>query len=104
MNEQNVPQSYQPVLPQSTLAIISLIAGIGGFTFLPLIGSIVAIVTGYAARKETRAVPPTASGDGMATAGIVMGWVQVGLALVGICCFAVWFLFIAGAAISGNGQ
>ena len=104
MNEPNVPQSYQPVLPQSTLAIISLIAGIGGFTFLPLIGSIVAIVTGYAARKETRAVPPTASGDGMATAGIVIGWVQVGLAAVGICCFAIYFLFIAGAVISGNGQ
>ena len=104
MNEQNVPQSYQPVLPQSTLAIISLIAGIGGFTFLPLIGSIVAIATGYAARKETRAVPPAASGDGMATAGIVMGWVQVGLAAVGMCCFAIYFFFIAGAVISGNGQ
>ena len=104
MEEPNVPQTYPPVLPQSTLAIISLIAGIGGFTFLPLVGSIIAILTGYAARKETRAIPPTATGDGMATAGIGMGWVQVGLAVVGICCFAAWFLFIAGAAISGNGQ
>ena len=104
MNQNNVPQSYQPVLPSSTMAIVSLIAGIAGFSFLPLVGSIVAIVTGYAARKETRAVPPTASGDGMATAGIVMGWIQVGLAAVGICCFAFYFLFIAGAVISGNGQ
>ena len=104
MEEPIVPQSYPPVLPQSTLAIISLIAGIGGFTFLPLVGSIIAILTGYAARKETRAVPPIATGDGMATAGIVMGWVQVGLAVVGICCFAGFFLLAAGGALSGNGR
>ena len=108
MDQENFPQTINPnpnnVLPSSTLAIISLIAGIGGFTFLPLVGSIVAILTGYAARKETRAVPPTVSGDGMATAGIVMGWVGVGLGVVSACCFALWFLFIAGAAISGNGQ
>jgi hypothetical protein len=86
------------------MALVSLIAGIAGFTFLPLVGSIVAIITGYAARKETRALPPTASGDGLATAGIIMGWIQVGLAVIGICCFAAWFVFVAGAAISGNGQ
>ena len=43
---------------------------------LPVIGSIVALWAGYSARKETRAIPPTASGDGMATAGIVMGWIS----------------------------
>jgi hypothetical protein len=80
----------------STLAIISLIAGILGFTMLPLIGSIAAIVTGYAARKETRAVPPL-GGDGLATAGIIMGWVQIALGVVGFCCFALYFIFVAGA-------
>jgi hypothetical protein len=80
----------------STLAIISLIAGILGFTMLPLIGSIAAIVTGYAARKETRAVPPL-GGDGLATAGIIMGWVQIGLGVVGFCCFALYLIFLAGA-------
>jgi len=105
MEQQNLPpNAYDPVLPQSTMAIVSLIAGIAGFSFLPVIGGIVAIITGYAARKETRAVPPTASGDGMATAGIVMGWIQVGLSVVSICCFAIYFLFIAGAVVSGGGQ
>ena len=104
MEQPNVPQSYPPALPQSTLAILSLIAGIGGFTFLPLVGSIIAILTGYAARKETRSVPPTATGDGMATAGIVMGWVQVGLAAVGLCCFGAFLLLAAAGVITGNGQ
>jgi hypothetical protein len=104
MDQQNLPQGYQPLLPSSTLATISLIAGILGFTMLPLIGSIVALVTGYEARKETRAVPPRASGDGLATAGIIMGWIQIGLSVIGICCFAAYFLFIVGAVATGNGH
>jgi hypothetical protein len=95
MNQQNLPQytNYQ-VLPTSTLAIVSLIAGIMGFMGIPVIGSIVAIWTGYAARKETRSVPPRASGDGMATAGIIMGWIQIGLAVVGICCILAYFVLV----------
>ena len=102
MDQQNLPQSYQSVLPSSTLATVSLIAGILGFTMLPLVASIVALIAGYEARKETRAVPPRASGDGLATAGIVMGWIQIGLGVIGICCFAAYFLFIVGAVATGN--
>jgi hypothetical protein len=103
MEQPDMPQPYTPpnpaaLLPSSTLATTSLVAGILGFTFVPLIGGIVALVTGYMARKETRAVPPAASGDGMATAGIVMGWIQVGLAVVGFCCFVAWFVFVVGLA------
>ncbi len=64
MNGPNYPQNQNyTVLPSSTMATISLIAGILGFTIFPVLASIVAILTGYAARKETRAIPPTASGD-----------------------------------------
>ena len=97
MNQQsNLQNMNYNVLPTSTLATISLIAGILGFVGMPIIASIVAIWTGYSARKETRAVPPRASGDGMATAGIVMGWIQIGLAVVAICCFVAYFVFVIG--------
>jgi hypothetical protein len=104
MNQQNYPQNMNyNVLPSSTLAIISLVAGILGFTVMPIIASIVAIWAGYAARGETRSIPPKASGDGMATAGIVMGWIQIGLAVVGICCMIAYFVFIVGAVgVWGN--
>lgn len=69
---------------------------------LPLIASIVAIIAGYAARKETRSNPPAASGDGMATAGIVMGWIQIGMVVVGICCFAAYMVFVLG--VIGSSQ
>ena len=97
MEQQNYPQNInEPVLPTSTLALISLVAGILGFTALPILGGIVALFTGYAARKETREVPAKFSGDGLATAGIIMGWIQVGLTVIGVCCFAVYFLFFVG--------
>jgi hypothetical protein len=96
MYEQNNPQNMNNILPSSTLAIISMVAGILGFTLFPFIASIVAIWTGYAARKETRSVPPKASGDGMATAGIVMGWIQIGLTVVSICCVVIYFVVILG--------
>ncbi|HKY54780.1 MAG TPA: DUF4190 domain-containing protein [Anaerolineales bacterium] len=97
MDQQNYPQSMsEPALPTSTLALISLIAGILGFTAVPLLGGIVALFTGYAARKETRTVPPRFSGDGLATAGIIMGWIQVGLTILGICCVGAYLVFVAG--------
>lgn len=95
MNEQDKynDEYSMAVPPTSTLAIVSVIAGIIGFSAMPIIGGIVALITGYMARKETKATPPTASGDGLALAGIIMGWIQLGLAVVSICCFAATFIF-----------
>jgi magnesium-transporting ATPase (P-type) len=104
MDYSNQPQfgNQGTSLPTSTLAIVSLVAGILGFTVFPVISTAVALITGYMARKETRAEPPAASGDGMATAGIIMGWIQVGLIVLGICCFAAYFLFIVGAVATSQ--
>lgn len=103
MEQPNLPPVEQELaLPSSTLAIVSLVSGVLGFTFVPLIGGIVALITGYMARGETRSIPPRAAGDGMATAGMIMGWVQIGLLVVGICCAIAGFLFfvvVAGASV-----
>ena len=92
MNSQQPNQSYAASLPTSTLAIISLVAGILGLSGLLGIGSIIALITGMMARNETRGNPPTHSGDGMATAGIVMGWIGIGLSICGLCVFAGLFI------------
>lgn len=103
MEEQSLPPaSSETMLPTSTLAMISLISGILGFTFFPVVGGIVALVTGYMARNETRSIPPKASGDGLATAGIVMGWIQVGLLILGTCCVAVSIVFGLGWFVIPN--
>ena len=103
MDQPNLPPTVNSdVLPSSTLAIVSLVSAILGFTFMPVIGTIVALITGYMARNETRSVPPRASGDELATAGIVMGWVQVGLFVLGICCLIAYFVFIVGIFAASN--
>jgi hypothetical protein len=100
VEEQNLPVTVDAtVLPSSTLAIVSLVAGLLGFTFVPLVGGIVALITGYLARNETRSIPPKAFGDGLATAGIILGWVQLGLFVIGICCVMAALAFgVLGAA------
>lgn len=104
MEQQNSLQEVSSeLLPSSTLAIVSLVSAILGFTAVPVIGAIVALITGYMARSETRSIPPRASGDGMATAGIIMGWVQVALFMIAICCgVAVLVLGISIFAASGR--
>jgi hypothetical protein len=102
MNESPSYLPPEPALPTSGLAIASLATGILGFTIAPLICSIIAIFTGYSARKETRAVPPRAGGDGMATAGIIMGYVQLGLAVIGLCCLLAYLVLFIGIFSTGD--
>ena len=79
----------------SNLAVTSLVAGILGWTLVPLLGTIVAIVTGHMARKEIRASGGRMDGDGLAIGGLVLGWVSAALWVVGVLVF---FLFLGGLA------
>ncbi|MDR7067248.1 hypothetical protein J2X02_000065 [Pseudoxanthomonas japonensis] len=79
----------------SSLAIASLVSGILGWTLLPVIGTIVAIITGHMARAEIRRSAGTMDGDGLAIGGLVLGWVSALLWVLGI---AVIFLFLGGLA------
>jgi hypothetical protein len=71
------PPTYVPV-PQPTTngyAIASLVLGI---VWIYGITSILALVFGYRARREIDASQGWQTGRGLATAGIVLGWVGVG--------------------------
>jgi hypothetical protein len=81
------PTPPAPSVPTSGLAIASLVLAVGGLTILPLIGSIVAIILGYMARNDIRRRPNEVAGDGIATAGIVLGWIAVGLSVLGLLLF-----------------
>jgi hypothetical protein len=80
--------SYQNA-PNSTMAIVSLVAGILGLTLVPFLGSVVALIVGYMAKNE---INGAIGGEGLTTAGLIMGWIGVALGVVGCCIFAAIFL------------
>ena len=89
----NYPPPYQPApLQNSNTAIISLIAGITGLTVFPIIGSIIAVILGHMAKAEIRRSGGTLGGDGAATVGLVLGYIGIGLLILGICGFGLFFL------------
>jgi hypothetical protein len=90
---------YQPVMqpvPQTMMrdsgsAIASLVMGIMAWTFLPILGALVAIICGHIGVAEVKKGNGYVKGKGMAVAGLVMGYVQIGL----IILFVVGMLVLA---------
>lgn len=73
----------------SGMAIASLVMGL---LWVYWIGSILALVFGYVARNQIGREPERLTGRGMATAGIVLGWVEIGFLLVVIIAALIWNL------------
>lgn len=72
---------YQPAPPGNNgMAIAALCCGIGGF--LCIIPAILGIVFGVIAKNQIRDSGGMQRGDGMATAGIVLGIVWVALTVL----------------------
>jgi hypothetical protein len=84
-------------LPQTSVkAIVSLVFGIVSIFPLPIIGAIVALITGYSARKDIRESQGMKTGDGMAITGIVLGYVGM-VPAVAVCVIVT--LALMGPAI-----
>ena len=75
----------------NTLAIVSLIASIASFVILPFVGSIVGVITGHMSLKQLKTSGE--QGRGMALAGTIVGWVGLGLAVLGIIAMILFFMF-----------
>ena len=76
----------------STMAVLSLVFGIVCWVALPFIGALAAVICGHSARAEIRRAPPGAiEGDGLALAGLVLGWVHLALCVLAIMAIALLF-------------
>lgn len=69
-------QRMPPVLnpPAPPLAVASLVCGILSLTVLPFLASIPAIVCGHMAQSQIKRSGGTMGGSGMATAGLIIGY------------------------------
>ncbi len=93
------PQGYgygypaPPMAPATSgWAIASLICGIIGF-------SILAIIFGYIGRNEIKNSGGRLTGDGLALAGLIIGWIELAL---GILLFALIIISIIATSASST--
>jgi Domain of unknown function (DUF4190) len=92
--------TYSVAPPTSTAATVSLVFGILAYVVLPIIGAIVAVVAGHMARKEIRNSNGQIGGSGMATAGLVLGYIQIALTVLTICAIiGIGFLTLLGSRV-----
>ena len=86
--------AYRPAAPPQQTpgnAVASLVLGILGLIFCPIICSVIAIILGQQAKQQIER-DPNLGGAGLAQAGYIMG--IVGLALYGLL-IAFWIVAIA---------
>lgn len=76
----------------SVLAIVSLVLGILGIFF---IGSIAAIICGHIARSQIRKSNGEQTGDGLALAGLILGYLSIAF-------WMLWLVFVGGLAMLGS--
>lgn len=87
--KQQVPQTK----PTNTYAIVSLVASIMGFMGFALVGPILGIVFGQMAKKQI-----TQSGEegmGLASAGVILGIIQLVMTVLLILGIAAAFILAA---------
>ncbi len=92
MSQYGYQQAPPPMLQAtqtSTLAIISLIAGIAGWVGILGIGPIVAIICGHMAKNEIKKNMGRVTGNGLATAGLILGYLNLAVTLIGVCLLIV---------------
>jgi hypothetical protein len=84
----------------NSLAVVSLLFGVLAYVCLPGLGALIAVVCGHSARSEIRrAVPGSAEGEGMALAGLILGWLQLGFMLSLLC--GAFLIFFGAIALGG---
>jgi hypothetical protein len=97
------PQWGQPHYQRSSgEATAALVLGICGIVVCPIVCSILALVFGYRARREIDNSGGMIGGRGNAIAGIVTGWIGLGLWVLGIIAYVVIIVALIGATSSND--
>ena len=98
MTQPAYPPAYAiPYAPQHTnnMSIASLVSGILAWPLCPIVGGVLAVIFGHVARNQIK--QSGEAGGGMAIAGLVLGYANIGVALLGIIAWI--FLFVGGAIL-----
>src|SRR3954451_8914572 len=97
-------QSYnqQPPPPTSGAATASLVLGICGLVVCPFVCSVLALVFGYQARGQIDESGGQIGGRSSAVAGIVLGWVGVGLCVLALAAFVLLTVVCSSVSVDSG--
>jgi hypothetical protein len=91
----------KPLDRNSKLAYASLAMGFTSWIIIPFLAGIAAIVLGHKARLEIARSEGRLTGDGLAVAGLVMGYANVVfIALIAVCIAGLFLLPVLGNMLS----
>jgi len=92
--------TFQPGVParDSPMAVASLATGILCWFVLPVVGAVVAVVTGVSVRREIRASRGAVGGWNMATVGLWFGAIH--LILIALVLLVILGLVVAGVGFA----
>jgi len=81
----------------SPWSIVSLIGGIANFVGFPFWGSVIALIAGYVAKSEIEKSQGRIGGERLANAGVILGWVGIGLGVLSFCLGILLILGVFGS-------
>ncbi len=84
MSEHYYPDTPQPL---NSLAIVSLVTGITSYVAVPFLGALAAVITGHMAKNQIKANPGKYSGEGLATTGLILGYIHLALFVISVILF-----------------
>ena len=87
----------------NSMAVASLVSGILSWLLCPLLGAVLAVIFGHVARGQIKQTGE--GGGGMAIAGLVLGYLNLGAALlVGVFYFLLFAGIVIWGAAGGGGS
>jgi hypothetical protein len=101
MNQPNNQYNAYPPVPLTTSgwSIFSLIAGILAWLGVFGLGGLAAVIAGHVAKNEIKNSAGRVGGNGLATAGLVLGYINLALAIVGLCVGILIFMGVLTAPV-----
>jgi len=100
---QGPPPLYPAPPPTNGLAVASLVLGIVSLACSQCITAIPGVILGHIALKQIRASGGTQGGRGLAIAGLVTGYVSLGIAAVVVFVWVAFILLMClGAAVGAT--
>ena len=93
------PTPAVPLQETNVWAIASLVSGVLGWLGVFGLGGLAGVICGRVAINQIRASRGKMSGEGLATAGLILGYLNLALAFLSLCLLVLVTLGIISAAL-----